>query len=455
MKTKIVGIFVCMLLIANILPISANMVTDKETDNMNKSSSMGGWYEEIDGVKILHVNGSYYEMGYQHGYLLSDMVWENFRGAMNTYKQIMSYEDMLSLYEGLEEYIPQEIKDEMQGLADGSGLSFDNVSVISILDFLGHDTTACVTGAAWDTATIDGELYHFRSFDWSLNIQDPETGTYMHDNYILFVRNPDSGYASIYPNYAGTIGNYGGVNEDGITIGSTVSWCMDDISDVGIPHSIRIKWALDTSSNIEDAIDIINSNKTRGWNFIISDSEEKIAVIIEQSATHSFIGYWDDPEESNTPFYSIENVVRRGNFYVDRAMAELQRVRYKSTRFFVWLIQPIKIKLGIYDPYKYEYYKQIKHYQLLSKELTNNWGNLDLNLSMELLRSVYRGDNDIIFKILKIIMPHRAYTNDNYQWVVCPVRNELVISFAQGETSAHENEVHYFKLDELWNATQP
>ena len=59
---------------------------------------------------------------------------------------------------------------------------------------------------------------------------------------------------------------------------------------------------------------------------------------------------------------------------------------------------------------------------------------MDLNLSMELLRSVYRGDNDIIFKILKIIMPHRAYTNDNYQWVVCPVKNELAISFAQGKT---------------------
>ena len=33
----------------------------------------GGWYEEIDGVKILHVSGTYYDMGYQHGYLLKDI----------------------------------------------------------------------------------------------------------------------------------------------------------------------------------------------------------------------------------------------------------------------------------------------------------------------------------------------------------------------------------------------
>jgi hypothetical protein len=453
MKEKLVGIFVLTLLIFSALP-AMGIIID-QSDSPNCSLLEGGWYEEIEGVKILHVSGSYYEMGYQHGYLISDMVNQNVRAALDTYTQAVSYEDLLDLYDGLESYIPQEIKDEMQGLADGSGLNFDDFAVIVVLDLVAHDLTACVTGSAWDTATVDGKLYHFRSHDFSMQIKDPETGIYLHDNIILQVRTPDTGYATIYPNYAGSLANYGGFNEEGITIGQTTSWCMNDISNEGIPMGIRIKLAIEKSSNINEAIDIINSNKTRGYNFIISDSEEKTAKIIESSATNSYIGSWDDPEESNSPYYSIENIVRRSNLYISEPMANLQREKYNPNNFLKWLLTPITKLLGNYDDYKYEYFIQSRHYQLLSKELNNNWGNHDLNSIMNLLRSVYRGDQDFFMKLLKKVMPNRSYTADLYQWVVCPETNEFVISFADGTTSAHENNVHNFNMVDLWNASPP
>jgi len=37
-----------------------------------------GWLERIDGVMVLHVKGSPYEMGYQHGALLREDCQENF-----------------------------------------------------------------------------------------------------------------------------------------------------------------------------------------------------------------------------------------------------------------------------------------------------------------------------------------------------------------------------------------
>jgi len=389
------------------------------------------------------------------------MINENRRAILGQYTQIMSYEDMLDIYYEVEEYIPQEIKCEMQGLADGSCLPFEDIAISSVLDLISHDTTACVSGAAWDTASTDGKLYHFRSHDWTLQVKDPETGKYLQDNIVLIVRKPDDGYASIYPTFAGLIGYVGGFNEEGITIGSSLSWCMNDISNQGCPIGIRIKMALDKSSDIDEAISVIDSNKTRGFNCVISDSETKTGVVIELSVNHSYIGSWDDPKESNMPFYGIENVVRRGNFYVNRTMAKLQRSRYNPISLLGFILNSdVKRLLGKYDSYKYRYFPETQHYKILSRQLKKNWGDLDLDSTIEILRSIYRKDIrayifNLPFLLAKMIYKNRLYNVDNYQWVVCPETGEFLIAFCQGETRSQENEIHNFNMNDLWDATPP
>ena len=164
---KVIGILVVLLVVFTGYSTLAKL-NERQTENIisNIDSLNGGWYEEIDGVKILHVSGTYYDMGYQHGYLLKDMVVENHRALSEIYTQFMPYEEIINLYYGLKDYIPQDFKDEMQGLADGSGLLFDDVAFSVAKYLIAHDMTACVTGAVWDTATLDGKMYHFRSGDW-------------------------------------------------------------------------------------------------------------------------------------------------------------------------------------------------------------------------------------------------------------------------------------------------
>src|SRR6185436_231401 len=38
-----------------------------------------GWLERVDGYLVLHLKGTPYEMGYQHGALLKDHIRENLR----------------------------------------------------------------------------------------------------------------------------------------------------------------------------------------------------------------------------------------------------------------------------------------------------------------------------------------------------------------------------------------
>ena len=39
---------------------------------------------------------------------------------------------------------------------------------------------------------------------------------------------------------------------------------------------------------------------------------------------------------------------------------------------------------------------------------------------------------------------------DFHQWSACPETGELVISFADADSLAHENKLHYFNLNEFF-----
>ena len=120
----------------------------------------------------------------------------------------------------------------MQGMADGSGISFERIAIVNIIPMRFH----CCGIAAWGEATADSTLYHTRSLDYALNIVDPKSGTYLQENQIMFVRQPESGHASLYPGFAGLAGCLGGINSAGLALGQSSSWCEDE-TDYGTPVS--------------------------------------------------------------------------------------------------------------------------------------------------------------------------------------------------------------------------
>ena len=452
LNKKIVGIFVLTLLITNVIP--AIGITIEITNKSENNVSTDGWLEEIDGVKILHLSGSYYEMGYQHGSLLKDDIQQNLRAYLAFLELAgVTYDDLLDLWDIMKDYVPQDYKDELQGLADGSDLTFEDGAAAIMMEVLNHDITACFHAAAWDSATIDGNLYHFKSNDWSLIIKDPDTGIYLQENQVIIVRIPDDGYASVYPAFAGTIVGNSGINDQGVCLTTSVSWCMNDISNHGIPFSLRGRMTLDKASTSDEAIEILNNNRTRGWNFIISDVNQN-CYVLEQSATNSYIGTYDNLEESNHPFWEIENVVRRGNCFIEKNMASLQRKIYEPRSFLHWFFYSKITKLfGFYDSFKYEYFPEFMHYKVLSDEIENHLGNLDLNVSMSILRDCYSGKTNFKWNFFQNILGW--YRSVTWQWAICPETGDMVISFADANKSAHINTVHYFNFNNLVNSTPP
>jgi len=127
----------------------------------------GGWLEERDGVKILHISGSNYEMGYQHGFLLRNETREDLRAFLNDTS--LSYDELLEMWNITGKYIPDEYVEELHGIADGAGLRFEDVvaAYMSVITW----GMGCFGVAAWGDATIDGKMYFMRSFDLTMKMR--------------------------------------------------------------------------------------------------------------------------------------------------------------------------------------------------------------------------------------------------------------------------------------------
>jgi len=435
MKKKIIGIFVCMLLLVLIIPVGIQA-------NLRYDPLDGGWVEEIDGVTILHISGTNYEMGYQNGYLLKDKIYEVYRAVL-TLAEPGYVEKLLNLWNtSLKQFTPEEYLVEMQGVADGSGLTFEDIVILN--KFYVFFSMGCTDMAAWGPATLNGELIHLHSLDWYV-MKDPVSGHYVDDNQIMCVRNPDNGFASIYISFAGGVFAPQGFNEKNIAVSEDTSGTIDFTWN-GTDVDVRFLQVLDHAATATDAINIMTNNTNGGVNYIISDGNIPIAYVVEETANFTYIGTWDDPVESTSPFWSIDHVVRRRNFFIHPDAAKTQRYVY-DLRFST---APWKIFSS--DEFFYVW----RCYRALSMEVGKLWGALELNNTLTMLRSIYRGNTDWYLTWFNFLMT--VYTLQHTlqyeiisynQWAVCPKTGDIAISFAEGETSAEYTTIHYFNFYNL------
>jgi hypothetical protein len=389
-------------------------------------------------------------MGYQHGYLLKDDIDENAREFQVIMEELnITLEDLLAIWDMMKEYVPQEYINETQGLADGSGYTFEEAIVAQIY----VEVMSCCGMVAWGPATQDGKLIHVRSGDvLGLFYSDPVTGNCSFENQVLVVRKPDNGYASLYPIVAGILFEGSGMNEKGISLGMKGSFSDDDTFS-GNPYRFRIATVLDHAATAEEALEILDTHKTTSYNFIVADANVPIGYAVEQTANLAYVGTWDDPIESTSPCYSMDHIVRRTNFFVHPDLAATQRYVYNPLSFLRWWMW----KLGISD--KDTFMVEYSHYKALSEGMQEQWGNLDLNTTMSILRDVYKYDTDVMWfkifhKILSILHGWDIYYAA-HQWVACPETGDLLISFASQNEKACVCSVHYFNFYELLEAEPP
>lgn len=282
------------------------------------------YIEQVHGTTVLHLKGSGYEMGYQHGALAKNHV----QATMARFDELLdrareevgmprfATEMVLdAVYRWCSADIPERYKREMEGLADGAGVSLKNVRRAHVIDVVTE--RACSVFAVFGTATEGGKTYLGRNFDWIM-----EGG--LQNNAALILYEPEGYRPFASAGYLGNVGVLSGMNLDKIAIGQ-IGAISKDSDWSGIPMMMLLRRVLEEAGNIDDAANIVNTaDRTVGYNFVFADGKAGEGVALETSANHCAAFRDNDPAETVEYALPIEDAVFRADEAMDQTVRSFQ-----------------------------------------------------------------------------------------------------------------------------------
>jgi isopenicillin-N N-acyltransferase like protein len=239
-----------------------------------------GWLEEIGGYPVLHLKGTPYEMGYQHGALLKESARENFNNIMSMDEgktvEIGPIEvkptDAIRTIVGMQrQFVPQEYFEELAGLSAGSGIKREDVEIANFIPELFH----CSGFAIMNSATADGKLYHGRVLDYAIDWG-------LQDHAVIIVYEPEGGIPFVNVSYAGFIGCVTGMNAKSVSIGEMGGGGAGHWQ--GMPMALLVRHALVKSETLDQALTIFEiTPRTCQYYYVVADGKTNQAVGMEAS----------------------------------------------------------------------------------------------------------------------------------------------------------------------------
>ena len=195
-----------------------------------------------EGVTVVILRGSPYELGYARGVLLREEIQAWARESLSEIEKQRRERnlDQESLKENiarLEAAIPTEFKAELEGMAASSGVDYSTLLKLNVWSNVDAGcTSVAVIGH-------DGKLLRSRNYDWlPIRLLVPP---------VLSIYQPDTGHAFISIHAPGIIGVATGMNEKGITFGShALPGGKHDGK--GLPSGTLNRLILQYSGSIED-----------------------------------------------------------------------------------------------------------------------------------------------------------------------------------------------------------
>jgi isopenicillin-N N-acyltransferase-like protein len=275
---------------------------------------------------IVNVKGSHCDMGQQIGEFAREQIKHSLENAQ---EQIRSTYAVLELnWDGAKiqarKYIPfaqeryPQYVDEMEGIAQGANVAFDDLAVLNAMEAVTMDAlhlTKCTSFAVTGDCTADGHVLVGHNEDW---LPEDESDVY------LIHAEPDDDPPFLAMTYGGLIPNIG-FNAFGI------AQCCDSVyptdSRIGIPRLVVSRAVLASKSPADAIRNAVLPRRAAGYNHLIAvESGEMYNV--EVSARKFGILYAED------------NYIAHTNHYLDPGMQAIEsepdeligtRVRYFRT----------------------------------------------------------------------------------------------------------------------------
>lgn len=240
-----------------------------------------GWLERIDGYPVLHLKGTPYEMGYQHGVLFQDHVRENAHYLLDVKGEQQALEWgpvrvkpralIQTIVETQKRFVPDRYLEEIRGLAVGAGISEVDARLANFIPEMFH----CSGFALMNSATQDGTLYHGRVLDYAVDWR-------LQEHAVIIVAEPAGGIPFVNVTYAGFVGSVTGMNARHVSIGEMGGSGIGHWE--GVPMAWLIRDALERAETLDDAIRVFrDSPRTCQYFYVIADAKTNRAVGMEAS----------------------------------------------------------------------------------------------------------------------------------------------------------------------------
>jgi hypothetical protein len=250
-------------------------------------------------IKVIVMQGTPYEMGFQNGRLNKEDIHKNVYHIIGIVKAYANskgvHEDAMDeVYDLIAPFIPIEDKEEMRGLAHGAEIPLRIIhwlhTIPELSEYAGKkqflrgkkykteppekgsladpDLETCSGVIAFGAATRDGDLYHLRVLDWIR-----ELGAQKYP--VIHVYQPDTGHAFASFSYAGFTGCITGMNENHMAFGEMGYGNRNFETLEGIPFVFLFKKLLREADSIQAAMKIVkDSQRTCSYVYQFSGAGE-------------------------------------------------------------------------------------------------------------------------------------------------------------------------------------
>jgi len=234
----------------------------------------------FDGIPVIKLEGSYYNMGLQYGVLMKKEL-NQVAIEVNTFRDdiIASYPFLLrpiiplfvnSMLNEMKERIPEYYLDEIRGMSEGSGLDFNTILFMAVGGGL-MDTSACTAMLV----KLNDRIIHGRNFDW----EPPLLA-----KYPVIVKYCPAGKKSFTSfSFVGFPGVVHAVNENKLSLTLNIAAYMYKKDNTGLPITFKTREILENASYLKTAGDVIRKYKTDepGWMITIGSANETNGAIFE------------------------------------------------------------------------------------------------------------------------------------------------------------------------------
>ncbi len=320
------GITGCTILPENTLSLSqrSTVIQDDLTEQqvLSKAFLKESRDPAVNYIRVLHLKGTPYEMGFQHGRLLRKQVRDAVYHVLKKVTFLVPKDTLDEVYDLMSPYIPTEEKEEMRGLAHGAGIPLRLIHWIHALPELSEykgrkqfrhklSSTSCSNLAAFGDATANQGFFQLRVLDWNR-----ELGT--HKWPVILVHRPDVGNASVTFSFAGFIGAVSGMNDQYMAFGEKGEGSKVEETLEGTPFVFLFRKLMREADTLDQAVRMIREAKrTCAYSFLISDAKaEKTKAFLIFSDKENVILFGPDrpftDPRNQKQYPGIKDVVYNG-----------------------------------------------------------------------------------------------------------------------------------------------